>query len=179
MSHTALREALLAAIPSLRAFAISLAMNRDYADDLVQDTLMSAWANLGRFEPGTNLNAWLFTILRNRFYSTYRKRVREVQDPDGEQAARLSTPPEQHGSLDLQDMRRALGRLRVDQREALLLIGAEGMSYDEAAQVCGVAVGTIKSRVHRARVELGRLLSVEGAEDLGPDRTMQAALQGA
>src|SRR5215210_3080381 len=70
MSHTASKEALLAAIPSLRAFAISLAMNRDYADDLVQDTLMSAWANLGRFEPGTNLNAWLFTILRNRFYSS-------------------------------------------------------------------------------------------------------------
>src|SRR5829696_7873119 len=105
MSHTALREALLAAIPSLRAFAISLAMNRDYADDLVQDTLMSAWANLGRFEPGTNLNAWLFTILPNRFYSSYRKRVREVQDADGEQAARLCTLPEQHGSLDLQDMR--------------------------------------------------------------------------
>src|SRR5215218_1405272 len=91
MDDRTTKDAMLAAIPSLRAFAISLAMNRDYADDLVQDTLMSAWANLGRFEPGTNLNAWLFTILRNRFYSTYRKRVREVQDPDGEQAARLST----------------------------------------------------------------------------------------
>jgi RNA polymerase sigma-70 factor (ECF subfamily) len=152
-------------------------MNRDYADDLVQDTLMSAWANLGRFEPRTNLNAWLFTILRNRFYSTYRKRVREVQDADGEQASRLTTLPEQHGSLDLQDMQRALGRLRVDQREALLLIAAEGMSYDEAALVCGVAVGTIKSRVHRARLELARLLSVEGADDLGPDSTTRAALQ--
>jgi RNA polymerase sigma-70 factor (ECF subfamily) len=179
MNDSAIKGALLAAVPSLRAFAISLAMNRDHADDLVQDTLVSAWANLGRFEPGTNLNAWLFTILRNRFYSTYRKRVREVQDTDGEQAARLSMPPEQHGSLDLQDMQRALVKLRVDQREALLLIAAEGMSYDEAAQVCGVAVGTIKSRVHRARVELARLMSVESADDLGQDGATRAALQSA
>ena len=178
-NDTTTRDALLAAIPHLRAFAISLAMNGDDADDLVQDTLISAWANLSRFEPGTNLNAWLFTILRNAFYTTYRKRRREVQDTDGEQAARLCARPEQHGSLDLRDLRHALGKLRVEHREALLLIGAEAMSYDEAAQVCGVPIGTLKSRTHRARVELARLLSVEGAEDLGPDRTMQAAIQSA
>ena len=174
-----IREAMLAAIPSLRAFAISLCHNTDYADDLVQDTILRAWKNIDRFEAGTNLNAWLFTILRNGFHSQYRKRKREVEDPDGIYAQRLRAPPEQNPKCDVQDMLKALATVPSNQREALLLIVTQGMSYDDAARVCGVAVGTIKSRVNRARVRLAQLLAVGDAEDLGPDRVTQAALQSA
>src|SRR5215211_3061277 len=170
---------MLAAVPSLRAFAISLSGQVDRADDLVQDTLVRALANIDRFERGTNLNAWLFTILRNLFHSEWRKMKREVEDIDGAYAARLSTIPEQGGRLDLADFRTALTKLPADQREALLLVGAQGFSYEDAAQICGVAVGTIKSRVNRARARLAELLAVEDAEDLGPDRVTQAALQTA
>src|SRR3954463_1493835 len=173
------RDAMLATLPSLRAYAISLTNNRDAADDLVQDTILRAWKNIEKFEPGTNLQAWLFTILRNGFYSTYRKRQREVADSEGFYAGRLRSPPEQDGKCDAQDVLEALEKVPADQREALLLIVAEGLSYEDAAQVCGTAVGTIKSRVHRARMRLAQLLAVEDAEYLGPDRVMQAALQSA
>ena len=173
------RDAMLAAMPSLRAFALSLTRNPEYADDLVQDTILRAWKNLEQFEVGTNINAWLFTILRNGFRSQWRRARREVEDPDEVYAGRLWTPPEQAGKCDVQDMFGALAKLSVDQREALLLIVAEGLSYEDAAQVCGVAIGTIKSRVNRARQCLARLLAVETAEDLGPDRVLQAALQHA
>ena len=173
----ALRDALLAAVLSLRAFAISLCGQVDRADDLVQDTLLRALSNLDRFEPGTNLNAWLFTILRNLFHSEYRKRRREVEDPDGSYAGRLKAQPEQSSRLDLEVFRDALGKLPHDQREALLLVGASGFSYEEAAQICRCAIGTIKSRVNRARVRLSALLAVEDVEDLGPDRMTRTALQ--
>src|SRR4051795_1830553 len=173
----AIRDALLAAVPSLRAFAISLSGHIDRADDLVQDTLLRALSNIDRFERGTNLNAWLFTILRNLFHSEYRKRRREVEDPDGSYAARLRVQPEQGSRLDFEDFRVALSKLPHDQREALLLIGASGFSYEEAAGICGCAVGTIKSRVNRARSRLASLLAVDDAEDLGPDRLTRAALQ--
>src|SRR5215217_8849643 len=168
---------MLAAVPSLRAFAISLIGDAHRADDLVQDTILRAWANLDRFEVGTNLNAWLFTILRNGFYSHHRKKRREVEDPDGSYAARLWAPPEQPARCDVQDMLKALAKLPVEHREALLLIVAEGLSYEDAARVCGVPVGTMKSRTFRARARLAQLLAVEEAEDLGPDRVTQAALQ--
>jgi RNA polymerase sigma-70 factor (ECF subfamily) len=174
----ALRDALLAAVPSLRAFAISLCGQIDRADDLVQDTLLRALTNIDRFERGTNLNAWLFTILRNLFHSEYRKRRREVEDADGSYASRLKAQPEQGSRLDFEDFRTALEKLPNDQREALLLVGASGFSYEEAAMICGCAVGTIKSRVNRARSRLAGLLAVDGAEDLGPDRMTRAALQG-
>jgi len=145
----------------------------------VQEAILRAWTNIERFEPGTSMNAWLFTILRNAFYSQYRKAHREVEDPSGAYADRLVTVPEQGARCDFADLRRALAKLSVEHREALILIGAEGLSYAEAAQVCGVAVGTIKSRVHRARERLGQLLAIHGAEDLGPDRMTQAALQSA
>src|SRR3954468_2570865 len=109
-----LREAMLAAIPNLRAFAMSLTHNLDAADDLVQDTILRAWANLDRFAVGTNLNAWLFTILRNAFLSRYRKKRREVEDPDGSYAARLWAPPEQPAKCDVQGMLKALGKLAVE-----------------------------------------------------------------
>ena len=172
-----IRDALLAAVPSLRAFAISLSGQVDRADDLVQDTLLRALSHIDRFERGTNLNAWLFTILRNLFHSEYRKRRREVEDADGSYAARLKVSPEQGARLDFEDFRTALAKLPPDQREALLLVGASGFSYEEAANICGCAVGTIKSRVNRARSRLAGLLAVDGVEDLGPDRVSRAALQ--
>lgn len=174
-----LRDGILDAVPSLRAFAISLCGQVDRADDLVQDTLLRALSNIERFERGTNLHAWLFTILRNLFHSEYRKRRREVEDPDGAYAGRLRVQPDQTVHLDFEDLRGALASLPHDQREALLLVGASGFSYDEAAAICECAVGTIKSRVNRARTRLAALLHVDGAEDIGADRITRAALQAA
>nr|WP_295464648.1 sigma-70 family RNA polymerase sigma factor [Mesorhizobium sp.] len=163
------KSGLLAAIPNLRAFAVSLTHNTDRADDLVQETLVKAWDKHESFQPGTNLKAWLFTILRNEFYSQMRKRGREIQDSDGIMTARLAVHPSQHGSLDLEDFRTALERLPEDQREAIILIGASGFSYEEAAEICGCAVGTIKSRVSRARSRLQELLGISGEGEFGPD----------
>lgn len=163
------RQDLLAAIPSLRAFAMSLAQNSDKADDLVQETLVKAWDKQASFQPGTNLKAWTFTILRNEFYTQMRKRGREVQDSDGAITARVAVHPGQHGAVDLEDFRTALETLPEDQREAIILIGASGFSYEEAAEICGCAVGTIKSRVSRARSRLQEILNVSGQADYGPD----------
>lgn len=160
---------LLAAIPSLRAFGVSLTQNADRADDLVQETLVKAWDKQDSFEPGTNLKAWLFTILRNEFYSQMRKRGREVQDSDGIMTQKLAVHPGQMGVLDLADFRAALATLPADQREAIILIGASGFSYEEAAEICACAVGTIKSRVSRARTRLQQVLAVSGEADFGPD----------
>jgi RNA polymerase sigma-70 factor (ECF subfamily) len=170
------RDSILAAIPSLRAFAISLCGNVDQADDLVQETMYRALANIHSFQPGTNMSAWLFTILRNLFRSDYRKRRREVEDSDGSYAETLKSHPEQQGRVELEEFRVALNQLPSDQREALILVGASGFSYEEAANICGCAVGTIKSRVNRARSRLAQLLSIDGADDFGPDHTTRAVL---
>lgn len=163
------KRELLATLPSLRAFAVSLSGKHDKADDLVQDTVMKAWAKQDSFEMGTNIKAWLFTILRNEFYSQMRKRGREVQDPDGVFTERLAVHPSQYGSMDLRDFKRALETLPDDQREAVILIGASGFSYEEAADICKCAVGTMKSRVSRARARLQDILEVSGEGDFGPD----------
>jgi RNA polymerase sigma-70 factor, ECF subfamily len=170
-----LRAGLLKAIPHLRAFAISLTGKVDQADDLVQEAILRGLSHLDSFTPGTDLQAWLFTILRNLFYTSLRKRRREVEDPDGMMAGMLSAPPEQHGRLDLDDLRTALGRLSVEQREALLLVGAEGMSYEEAAAICEVNIGTIKSRINRARTRLAELLDVVDERKLA-DRASRIGL---
>jgi len=170
------RDAVLAAVPSLRAFAISLCGNVDRADDLVQETLLRALANIHSFEPGSNMPAWLFTILRNLFRSEYRKRRREVEDADGTYAQSLKSQPEQAGHVEFQEFRAALGKLPPDQREALILVGASGFSYEEAAEICGCAVGTIKSRVNRARARLADMLSIESMDDFGPDVATRAIL---
>ncbi len=170
------RKDLLALIPPLRAFAISLTGKVDRADDLVQETLLKAWANRDSFEPGTKLKAWLFTILRNEFYTVFRKRKREVEDADGMIASNVGVHPGQDSHMDLTDMRHALGQLPVDQREALLLVSASDMSYEEAAVICGVAVGTIKSRVNRARARLAELLHLNETSDFGPGPEVKAAL---
>jgi RNA polymerase sigma-70 factor (ECF subfamily) len=167
---------MLAAIPGLRAFAVSLCGNVDRADDLVQETLIRALANIDSFEPGTNMAAWLITILRNLYRSEYRKRRREVEDATGSYAERLRSLPEQEGRVEMEEFLAALGQLPADQREALMLIGALGFSHEEVANICGCAVGTIKSRVNRARCRLAELLSIEGPDYFGPDRTMRAIL---
>ena len=172
------REALLAATPGLRALAISLSGNVDRADDLVQDTLLRAMANIGSFEPGTNMTAWLATILRNQFRSEYRKRLREVEDTDGSYVGSLKSPPPQDSQLEFEEFRRALARLPIDQREALIVFGALGFSCEEAAAICDCAVGTIKSRVHRARTRLVQLLAIDSVDTFGPDQTTQAVLAG-
>jgi RNA polymerase sigma-70 factor (ECF subfamily) len=160
MTATAnVKDDLLAALPKLRAFAISLCGRTARADDLVQETLVKAWANIGSFEPGSNMIAWLYTILRNEFYSEFRKRRLQVEDEDGRYAAQQATYPSQEGHMLFLDFRDALDRLADDHREALILVGASGLSYEEAAAICGCAVGTMKSRVNRARAKLAELLS--------------------
>lgn len=171
-----IREDLVRQIPNLRAFAVSLSGNSERADDLVQEALMKAWANIEMFQPGTNLRAWLFTILRNVYYSDFRKKRREVEDADGKFAANLASHPEQLGHLDMADFRRALGALAPDQREALILVGASGFSYDEAADICGCAVGTVKSRVNRARAKLAEVLAVANPGEYGPDHQSRAVV---
>jgi RNA polymerase sigma-70 factor, ECF subfamily len=168
---------LLAALPSLRSFALSLAGDVDRANDLVQETVLRALDRRATFQPGTNLMAWLFTILRNAFYTDHRKRSREVEDVDGIFAERLRTCPDQLEKLHFQDLQAALARLSPEQRQVLLLIGADGMRYDEAAVVCNVAIGTIKSRANRARARLAELLGYDPNE-LTSDKLTQAALTG-
>jgi RNA polymerase sigma-70 factor, ECF subfamily len=148
------RNGLLAQLPRLRAFARSLARDPDRADDLVQETLTKAWEHRGKFKEGTNLRAWLFTILRNTYYSELRSRRREVADSDGYHSAQLASPPAQLHYLELQSVAYAFEGLTASQREALFLVGVSGLSYDEAARIGGCAVGTIKSRVFRARAIL-------------------------
>lgn len=171
------RELLVREMPSLRAFALSLSGSTHKADDLVQDTLLKAWSNSDKFEPGTNIRAWLFTILRNTYFTLYRRQGREVQDVDGVYSEKLSVDGGQEGALDLADFRAALAQLPEDQREVLILVGASGLSYEEAAEICGVAIGTIKSRMNRARTRLAQLLGISSAADLAGDRRTDAVLK--
>jgi len=164
-----MKNELVDALPMLRAFARSLSGNRDRADDLVQETVMRALANKDKFQAGTNLHAWLVTILRNQYYSEGRKRRREVEDAEGTHAARLADIGGQHGHLELDDFLRAMQLLPDEQREALVLIGASGFSYEEAADICEVKVGTVKSRVSRARARLEEIMS--GGVPLPPAET--------
>lgn len=163
-SASSWRDDVIAMIPALRAFAWSLSHNASDADDLVQDTLIKAWTNRDKFEIGTNLRAWLFTILRNTYYTTVVRRRREVRDEDGVYAATLTSAANQDWSVAVSAMEQALQRLPDEHREALVLVGGAGLTYEEAAEVCGCALGTIKSRVNRAR---NRLLKLLDAEDAG------------
>lgn len=158
------REAILEHLPALRAFAMSLARSSDLADDLVQDTVVKAWMNYEKFDPDTNLRAWLFTILRNTFHSHLRKTKREVSDVEDKHAKSIAVKPGHDGRLLLRDFLVALGQLSPEQREVLILIGASGFTYEEAAEICGVALGTIKSRVNRGRRKLAELLSLKEGE---------------
>ncbi|SLN14985.1 ECF RNA polymerase sigma factor SigR [Pseudooceanicola marinus] len=160
------RDELVNHLPALRAFALGLTRNSATADDLVQDAIVKAWTNIEKFQVGTNLRAWLFTILRNTYYSSLRKTRREVADVDGVFAESLSEKPAHDGRLAMADFRTAFNQLPDEQREALVLVGALGASYEEAAESCGVAVGTIKSRANRGRAKLAELMKLNENEAL-------------
>lgn len=148
------QRGLLDALPGLRTFALSLTVNSTLADDLVQETLLKAWANRHRFQPGTKLMAWLCTIMRNHFYTEWRKRKREVEDVDGVFSAHLTAPPAQEDSGELRAVWGRMAKLPPAQREALVLVALQGMTYEAAADLIGTQVGTVKSRVSRARAAL-------------------------
>ena len=158
LSDAEFKVQLTAIVPHLRAFGRSLSGNRDTADDLVQETLLKAWAARRRFQAGTNMRAWTFIILRNHYLSQVR-RNRFRGEWDELTADRvLAAPASQDRHIDLTDLQRALQELPQAQREALILVGAGGFAYEEAAEICGVAVGTIKSRVARGRTALEAIL---------------------
>jgi RNA polymerase sigma-70 factor (ECF subfamily) len=174
MSRKDPREELIDHLPAMRAFAISLTRNGAIADDMVQDTVVKAWTNIEKYDQGSSMRAWLFTILRNTYYSSRRKYKREVADVDGVFTENLAEKPAHDGHLQLTDFRTALAKLPDEQREALLLIGASGFTYEEAAQMCGVAVGTVKSRTNRARKQLVELMGLneDEAMEMTDDATM-------
>lgn len=156
-SDTFLQE-MSALIPTLRAFGRSLCMNATLADDLVQETMLKAWSHRGKFQPGSNMKAWLLTVLRNQYYSELRYKKFEVEDPDDLHAASMAVQPQHEVELELEALTRALHTLPDERREALLLVCASGLSYKQAAEVCNCAVGTIKSRIARGRDHLTAML---------------------
>lgn len=177
--ETEFRRQLLALVPYLRAFAQTLSRNPDTADDLAQEALANAWHARSTFQPGTNLKAWLFVILRNIFYSAHRRKWRHTEWDESAMERLLVTPGAQDDSMALVDLRRALAMLPDEQREAVILVGASGFSYSEAARICSCATGTMKSRVSRARQTLARILDAPDAlprrkarnpsgQDIGP-----------
>ncbi len=165
---------LIALIPQMRAFARTLCGDRTQAEDLAQDTLLRAWNSRASFQAGTNLKAWTFMILRNQFYSDKRRSWRSTPlDPETAERTLVATN-NPIATLELDEVRRALAELPDDQREALIMIGAGGLSYEEVSEICGVAVGTIKSRVSRARDRLALILT-EGsyaADEFRPSSAM-------
>ena len=185
MSDT-FRADLIEGLRALRGFARTFHRDQARAEDLVQETMLKAWTKRDQFKPGSNMRAWLFTILRNTYLSELRKRKREVEDADGSLVEGLTSKPTQDGHMAMRDFRSALNLLGDDQREAIILVGASGFSYDEAAEIVGVAPGTIKSRVSRARKTLGELMgetevtigqddeAIKAAAGTGIDRAAQA-----
>jgi RNA polymerase sigma-70 factor (ECF subfamily) len=173
------KEELVEHLPAMRAFALSLTRNPSTADDLVQDAVVKAWSNFDKFQPGTNMRAWLFTILRNTYYSLCRKRRREVEDPDGVMAGQLAEKPSHDGSLAMTDFYEAFAKLSDEHREVLILVGAEGFSCEEVAEMCGCAVGTIKSRTNRARKRLKEYLHMDEDDEIElTDATTLAIVNG-
>ncbi len=166
MSEMDPKDELVTHLPALRAFALSLTRNRATADDMMQDAVLKAWTNMDKFERGTNMRAWLFTILRNNYYSSRRKLNREVADIDNVFSDTLSVKPDHDGRLQMMDFKDAFEKLADEHREALVLVGASGFSYDDAAEMCGVATGTMKSRVNRARAKLTEMLQLDDDEAL-------------
>lgn len=165
LNDEAFKIELVSVLPHLRAFARGLCGRPDYADDLVQETAIKAWNARGRFEAGTNLRAWTFTILRNHYLSELRRNRRLTDLDDEIQERMLVMDADQEDTLHLADMQKALSQIPSERREAILLVGASGFTYEEAAEICGCAVGTVKSRVARARADLARLLGSDAPEN--------------
>lgn len=172
------KDELVTHLPALRAFALSLTRNRATADDMMQDTVLKAWTNMDKFKPGTNMRAWLFTILRNNYYSSRRKLNREVPDIDNAFSDTLSVKPDHDGRLQMMDFKAAFDELADEHREALILVGASGFTYEEAAETCGVATGTMKSRINRARAKLTELLKLDDDDALELTDSVTMAVVG-
>ncbi len=157
------RDQLVAMIPQLRSFARGLCGWRDMADDLAQDTMTRAWSARASYTPGTNFRAWIFMIMRNQFYTSIRKSARMTSlDPEVAERTLVQMPEQQH-HIHVEDVAKALQKLPYEQREVLLLIGANGVSYEEASEIIGCAIGTIKSRLARGRKALAVL--IDGTEE--------------
>lgn len=155
------RRELLTTLPHLRAFARGLSGRPDYADDLAQEAAIKAWTARERYTPGTNMRAWTFAILRNHYLSELRRSRRQTDLDEGAVERMLVMDADQEGSIHLSDMDAALQQLAPERREAVMLVGAGGFTYEEAAEIADCAVGTMKSRVARARAELNRLLDAD------------------
>ena len=164
MTDADLRREMAGLLPSLRGFARLLVRDRTMADDVVQDTLVRALAALHQFEPGTNLKAWLFTILRNQFYEQVRRRKREEAALDARFASEEGADPQQLAQAQLHELQQLIWRLPPLLREALVLVGAQEMSHEEAAAICQVPVGTMKARLSRARTALAKLVGQSGQD---------------
>jgi len=147
-------------LPNLRAYARALARNADQADDLVQNTIVRALAAASQYQPGTNFKAWMFTILRNGYFNELRRNRGFIRPIEAADLEAYSTPADQQAGLEFADFHRVFSLLPAEQREALVLIGAEGYAYGEAAAICNCPIGTIKSRVGRARSELKRMITM-------------------
>ncbi len=160
---------ILKALPQMRRYAISLCHNTERADDLTQETAVRALANINSFEPGTSMTAWLTTILRNQFHSEYRKRRYEVEDEQGHYAGQMTVAAEQEGHIQFLEVRDALDLLPPNHREALILVGASELCYSDAAARSKCAVGTMKSRVNRARARLAEMLGEPARDDLAAE----------
>jgi len=152
------RQLLVTHLPHLRAVARALTGHRDRADDLVNDAILKALSAESQFQPGTNLKAWLITILRNHYINGLRRSRIEVEAVEEIPESAMPTAPNQEHVVEMHEVAAALQRMSVEHREILVLVSAAGLSYEEAATVCGCAVGTIKSRLNRARSELKRVL---------------------
>ncbi|RKK04788.1 sigma-70 family RNA polymerase sigma factor [Pseudoroseomonas wenyumeiae] len=158
-----IEDDLIACLPDLRAYARSLTRNRHDADDLVQDTVVRIMNSADRFQPGTNFKAWAFTILRNRFLNEFVAKRKQTRDMDDSEMEQVPTSARQEEGLELADFQRIFHQLPEDHRSILALVAGSGMAYEDVARVLDCAVGTVKSRVHRARMALYTLLEQEAA----------------
>lgn len=152
------RSEMSALLPDLRAFARFLVRDRTQADDLVQDTVVRALGALDQFQAGTNLKAWLFTILRNLFYEQGRRRRREAAALSAHLPVEEAVRPDQADAAEVRDLEQVLWKLSPVLREALVLVGVQELTHEQASRICGVPVGTMKARVSRARTELTRVM---------------------
>jgi len=161
------RSHLVREMPVVRRWSYVLCRNPSLAEDMMQETLVKAWANRSSFARGTNMRAWLYRILRNTYFNHLRQRRREVPDPDGALTAALRVPAAQTGKIELREVTEAMQDLSPAQREAMILIGAQGLSYKQVARLQRVNIGTVKSRLARARQAVARMMGYDSVSSRG------------